>query len=483
MSSLMSLSSFSQPRLSATDQLTILPMAIWVASNPGASRGEIIAALTSMGIVNTQAPSTVYRWLERAIELKLLDSSGITSGTKYRATPLLQRKLLLDHLNTPVEDRPRVGYNEDWLAGYKPNETQYLSAAAMAKLKARCPIGSAPLSQINDHEISKFLCDLTYASSRLEGSKMDQVNTMKLLQFNVQARASTGEPMDATDLNMALNHRDAQRMLLDSVKAFGAYEITPENVLGVHALLSHDLLQHQDVGTLRVEPVRMDNSSYIPPDNPLDIAQYFDTICEKAHEINNPYEQSFFLLVHLAYLQPFLDCNKRTTRVLCNAPLLNQGCIPINWTDTSMRPHDYTRAVIAIYELNDTSLMEEIFTHSFLTSCNNFSMMQRHKSPDPVTAIYRQELKEFIHSFIKHNEPQPLPQNLQEQDASAFRAYVMGELRALQSNPVIGVRYGLAPHQVSSWVATMKDDLKDENVFPDAPIEIDQEPQVERVRG
>lgn len=466
----MSTSSLNLPRLSSSDRLTILPMANWVAGNPDASRSEIHNALEAMGLLQGQVASTVYRWLERAIALGLLERSGRTSQSTYRATKVLMRNLLNDHLNKPVVERHRVGYNEDWLAAYVPNETQYLSQESMAKIMARCPIGSAPLSQINDHEISKFLCDLVYASSRLEGSKMDQVNTMKLLQFDLKNRAANGDPIDMSDLSMALNHRDAQRMLLDAVKLEGRYDITPQNVYYVHAVLSHDLLQQEDVGVLRRVPVRMDTSSYVPPDNPLEIAKHFDTICDKASAIENPYEQSFFLLVHLAYLQPFLDCNKRTTRVLCNAPLLSKGCIPINWTDVSMRPHDYARAVIAIYELNDTTLMDEIFVDSFLRSCNNFSMMQRHKSPDPVAAIYRQELKEFIYRFVKDGQAE-LPNTLAPNDEAAFKAYVMSELRALQSNPLIGIRYGLVHQQATNWTSMNRDAFDESFVFGEPETE------------
>jgi hypothetical protein len=34
----------------------------------------------------------------------------------------------------------------------------------------------------------------------------------------------------------------------------------------------------------------------------------------------DPFEQSFFLLTHIAYLQAFTDVNKRTSRLSANIP-------------------------------------------------------------------------------------------------------------------------------------------------------------------
>ncbi|WAH61865.1 Fic family protein (plasmid) [Pseudomonas silvicola] len=47
----------------------------------------------------------------------------------------------------------------------------------------------------------------------------------------------------------------------------------------------------------------------------------FDIIIKKARLINNPVESAFFLWVNIAYLQPFEDGNKRTSRLAANIPL------------------------------------------------------------------------------------------------------------------------------------------------------------------
>jgi len=41
------------------------------------------------------------------------------------------------------------------------------------------------------------------------------------------------------------------------------------------------------------------------------IDEYFEKLLDKANAVKDPFEQAFFIMVHLPYLQPFLDVNKR----------------------------------------------------------------------------------------------------------------------------------------------------------------------------
>lgn len=43
---------------------------------------------------------------------------------------------------------------------------------------------------------------------------------------------------------------------------------------------------------------------------PQRIAEGFELVCERAAGIDDPLEASFFMLVHIPYLQPFVDVNK-----------------------------------------------------------------------------------------------------------------------------------------------------------------------------
>jgi Fic family protein len=58
-----------------------------------------------------------------------------------------------------------------------------------------------------------------------------------------------------------------------------------------------------------------------------------DSLLEKANRISDPYEQSFFVMVHLPYLQPFADVNKRTSRLAANLPLIRANLCPLTFLD------------------------------------------------------------------------------------------------------------------------------------------------------
>src|SRR6202451_2010410 len=94
-------------------------------------------------------------------------------------------------------------------------------------------------------------------------------------------------------------------------------------ILNIHALLSNNLLlDPKACGRLRTIPVKIGKSVYHPVEVPQLLEEYFQLIIQKATAIQNPFEQSFFLMVHLPYLQPFLDVNKRVARLAGNIPFI-----------------------------------------------------------------------------------------------------------------------------------------------------------------
>ena len=65
-------------------------------------------------------------------------------------------------------------------------------------------------------------------------------------------------------------------------------------------------------------------SSYTPLDNRFQLEEELFRLTSLANQIENPFEQSLFLLVYLSYLQAFWDVNKRTARLAANIPLLKK---------------------------------------------------------------------------------------------------------------------------------------------------------------
>ena len=78
----------------------------------------------------------------------------------------------------------------------------------------------------------------------------------------------------------------------------------------------------------------------------------------KANAITDPFEQAFFIMVHIPYLQPFSDVNKRTSRLAANIPLIRHNLCPLTFlgvTETA-----YTRATMGVYELTRIELLRDL---------------------------------------------------------------------------------------------------------------------------
>lgn len=132
-----------------------------------------------------------------------------------------------------------------------------------------------------------------------------------------------------------------------------------ENIRSLHYLLADGLVPAGMAGNLRDEGVRISSSTYMPLEGRSRLEPLLELIASTAAKIHSPFEQSFFLLTHIAYLQGFIDVNKRTSRMSANIPLVRHNLVPLSFNDISK--DDYASAVIAVYELNDTAPLAELY--------------------------------------------------------------------------------------------------------------------------
>src|ERR1700733_6181430 len=119
---------------------------------------------------------------------------------------------------------------------------------------------------------------------------------------------------------MILNHKIAIEMVVEGGDDIGINRFT---LLNLHAALSENLMADSEAsGRLRLRPVEIGKSVYTPLAVPQIVEELLDLIIRKAAAINDPFERAFFLMVHVPYLQPFEDVNKRVSRLAANIPLI-----------------------------------------------------------------------------------------------------------------------------------------------------------------
>jgi fido (protein-threonine AMPylation protein)/DNA-binding transcriptional ArsR family regulator len=353
-----------------------------------------LGRLREAGLVDRhgEARSTVYR-LTDAGGARLVAKSARQPGDSRLSASAEALRTKLRH---PVSERTPVGYQRAFFDTYQPNQTFYLPESVRRKLHetgSQTGMANEPAGTYARHICQRLLIDLSWNSSRLEGNTFSLLETEQLFQAG-----RSGDAQLSNEAVMILNHKAAIEFLLESSSEAGFDRRT---ILNLHALLTADLLRDPAAeGALRTDPVGIGKSSYLPPAIPALIETLFDLILAKAREIRDPFEQAFFAMVHLPYLQPFIDGNKRVSRLAANLPLFQRNLAPLSFVNVAEA--DYTDGMLAIYELNEVGLLREVFIQAYERSAQRYTVIRGAVGdPDPFRVKYRQAIAGQVAEIIR----------------------------------------------------------------------------------
>lgn len=352
----------------------------------------------------------------------------------------------------PVMERVPVGYNRDFLDGYHPGRTYYLPPDMRQHLhdQALSREDVHPAGTYIRRIFDRLLIDLSWNSSRLEGNTYSLLETERLLELGEAAQGK-----NVRETQMILNHKAAIELLVNQAEEIGFNSYT---ILNLHALLSDNLLEDSRAcGRLRSIPVGIGGSVFLPLEIPWLIRECFAQVLDKAAAIDDPFEQSFFALVHLSYLQPFEDVNKRVSRLAANIPFIRQNLSPVSFLDVPEQ--EYIEGVLGVYELNRIELLRDVFVWAYERSCARYSAVRQSLGePDPFRLKYRELIAETLRgivpgildkkaavAFIKHEAEK----TISTKDQARFIEAVETEIMNLHEGNI--ARYGLKPSQYLAW--------------------------------
>lgn len=355
-------------------------------------------------------------------------------------------------VRAPIQNRRPVGYRRAFLDDYRPNETHYLPAETRERLLeiGRPPDGERPAGTYARTIYSRLLIDLSWNSSRLEGNTYSLLETERLLELGEAA-----EGKGAREAQMILNHKAAIELLVEQADEIGFNRYT---LLNLHALLADNLLADpQAGGRLRRIPVGIDGTVYHPLEVPQLIEECFEIILDTAAAIADPFEQAFFALVHLAYLQGFEDVNKRVSRLAANIPLISGNLCPLSFVDVPERA--YIEGVLAIYELNRIELLRDVFVWAYARSSARYSAVRQSLGePDPFRLRYKALVAELVAAVIRAGMDKKAAIALARQraaeqvppaDQARFVEVVETEIMSLHEGNI--ARYRLRPAEYQAW--------------------------------
>jgi hypothetical protein len=295
----------------------------------------------------------------------------------------------------PQTKRTPVGYKREFLDQYRPNESRYLTSETISYLTriGTTPDSERPAGTYARHILDRLLVDLSWASSRLEGNTYSLLDTQRLIEFGEAAQGK-----DATETQMILNHKAAIEFMVDLKDELA---LNRQIILNFHAILSDNLLADANAsGRLRRIAVGIGDSVYHPLEVPQLIEECFQQVVDTAAAIRNPFEQAFFAMVHLPYLQPFEDVNKRVSRLAANIPLIRHNLSPLSFIDVPERA--YFEGLVGIYELNRVDLLRDVFVWAYERSAKRYvAVRQSLGEPDKFRLKFRNELIEVIGEIVR----------------------------------------------------------------------------------
>ena len=439
-----------------------------MAALAGHQEGLTREALQQAVGLGQEEPWRFRRRLEALEKRQRIRKVGITRGMRYvigAPAPVAPAGLheaawgqspegaqVLALVNRPRDQRLPCTYDRSFLDAYRPNETQYLRVADRTRLHAlgRTPEAEAPAGTHARKVLERLLIDLSWNSSRLEGNTYSLLDTERLFKAG-----SAPEGKSAQETQMILNHKQAIEYLVEGAAEF---KLSPGTVRALHGMLADNLLPDSaDEGRLRRSPVSISDSVYIPLAVPQFIEEIFEQMLLTAQAIQDPFEQSFFILVHLPYLQPFADANKRTSRLAANLPLLQHNFQPLSFSDV---PRDwYLASTLAVYENRRVEALRDVYLWAYQRSSERYQAIRSSLGePDPFRLRYRAQLQEGVRQLVRSGRTVPEIQQgianyleavVPTEDRIRFHAVLSQELRNLNEGTY--ARYGLRPSEFKAW--------------------------------
>ena len=211
------------------------------------------------------------------------------------------------------------------------------------------------LSELYSNEIKDLAVVWCYYSGKIEGNTYTYVETEALLKDGITSEKRY------EDAKMLKNLYNTFISEVEYINKGKNKEVIDERTLfRVHQAISTGLVSNEESGYLRTRAVRISGTGYIPPKDLHDIRAKLNEILYQQEQFTNPLERAIYLHCNIAKLQPFIDGNKRTARMVESIALMNADIIPV-YSSKDADILNYRKGLIAFYETEDYSLYADYF--------------------------------------------------------------------------------------------------------------------------
>src|SRR3989344_4068336 len=330
---------------------------------PALGSSDIHQKITESGVA--VALVTVKRALTKMKESGLLESSGVGRAITYSLT---WRGRLLADIDPAryCEEEPDKRYGAekynfelfnaltfDHLSDHEKSKLADATSVYLTRIKDLSPA-------LHKKELERFVIELSWKSSRIEGNTYTLLDTEKLILEGIVAPGHS-----QAETQMILNHKDAFAFIREHQAEFQT--LTKTNLEAVHRLIVKDMGVTYN---LRTKPVGIVGSRYRPLDNTYQLAEALDQLMGAVERMADGYAKALIALLGVSYLQPFEDGNKRTSRLIANALLLAHNLAPLSYRNVDEK--GYREAMLVFYELNSLVPFKKIFAEQYDFAAKNY---------------------------------------------------------------------------------------------------------------
>lgn len=322
------------------------------------------AKCSSKEILENVDISVSYATLKRIlIGLKsnnYITTSGHGKATKYLLSPAFKLVRPIDihkyYLNEIDERQIYENFNFKIITDVL-TEHSVFSKNELNKLITLQTEYKSNISELSENEYKKELerlaIDLSWKSSQIEGNTYSLLETERLLKDKETAAGKTKE-----EAIMLLNHKEALDFIIENTDYLNPISVS--KIEDIHSILTNELGVERN---LRKRRVGISGTNYKPLDNEFQIVEALEKTCHLINSKESIFEKALLALLLISYIQPFMDGNKRTARIVSNAILMSFDHCPLSFR--TVDSIDYKKAMLLFYEQNNVSSFKEIFINQF----------------------------------------------------------------------------------------------------------------------
>ncbi len=327
-----------------------------------ASNHEILEKIINQ--LDQTSRITIIRDLNTLLTKGFIKKSGKGRGVIYesKASPLTKSFNVNSYFNEAPDSRTIQETKLDLSKDLKLDEivsTLQLSSIQDLTREFQMRFNAHSANQIK-RELERITIEFSWKSSQIEGNTYTLLDTERLIKQHIEAKGKTH-----SEAVMILNHKTALDYIWEKPEYFKKISIS--KIEEIHSLISKDLGIEKG---LRKRAVGIIGTAYKPIDNIFQIKQAMGDLCNQINNLENPFIKALIAVALIAYIQPFEDGNKRTSRLVGNAILMAHNYCPLSYR--SVDEVDYKKAIIIFYEQHSINYFKELFIKQYEFAVNNY---------------------------------------------------------------------------------------------------------------